>query len=1006
MANINIGDMNMIDEYFEYYKQFIKKYGRQVAIFMEVGAFYEAYSVESDYETVGNARELSELMDIKLTKRNGNKDFVSRKNPYVSGVPSYSFQKRLNKLIDNNYTVILIEQFDVKGTTKKERKVTQIYSSGTYISDENQLNNNYLMSVYIEENVTRGGKHLNCIGLSVIDVSTGEVQIYEAVDREDDTNYAFGELSRYINTFNPSECIISSYDEIYTRNFLSERMADDLKSRKIVLYIQENGNVQEIEPVLLSDYKNITYQEHMFAKAFTFDVSHIDNEILARISLCVVLEYCYEHDQRNISRLRRPTINSSNVYCNLENNCVRQLNLINTGIGHNTSHKSKHIDINRTNGLLFSGGGQNGTRYSLLDVIDFTETAMGHRLLQHRLVTPIIKVSELKNRYIIVELIHKLETHTWKGEQFRTFHTELSQIPDVERLFRKIVTNRIHPYELYRLYNGLDSMVNVLTMFVDTKIKLFDQLTYAKYRTTLKPFVDQLRCFVEVLQHDFNMNELGRYQKNNISTNIFNRGVSQTLDKYTDQLNTTDRFFTHLTNVLNKLYNNDNTGKSSRPVDVIKSINDKDDGGYKLQTTESRGIVIMKQIEKLEKLENLKSRKSSDECLEGIRTIKKSKTSKSKDVVFVSDKIDHHKLVHYETFNNMTRVITELYETKVKEYVSYYGCVMKLCDILAIIDVAQSTYQLSVKYNYTRPNVIDTKFERSFVDLVDMRHPIIERLEYSKERYIPQSVSIGSNDINGVLLFGINASGKSVTMKSIGLCVILAQAGIYVPARTMTFAPYKNIMVRIEGGDDLYRGMSSFEVEMSELNNILRKHNRNSLIIGDEICHGTETSSAIAIVSTTVKQLSGSGASFIFATHLHQLYELDFIKSLKYIKPYHIEIEYDGKERKKVINRKLCEGIGKRLYGIEVCDILGLDKDFIAETYQIRNKLISQPTMIGTRKSNYNKRLYMNECYVCGAPAEHTHHIIPQSVCDTYDVHHINNLMPLCKQCHQSCHST
>lgn len=1013
-------DMNMIEEYFDYYKQFKCKYGSKIAIFMEVGAFYEAYSIENDYETAGNARELSELMDIKLTKRNGNKDFVSSKNPYVAGVPSYSFQKRLNTLIDHNYTVILINQFDIKGTTKKERKVTNIYSSGTYISNEDQLNNNFLMSVYIEQNVNQNGKQLNCVGITVFDVSTGELQIYEAIDQNDDNNYAFGELSRYINTFNPSECIISSYDDVYTREFLNERLTDDLKNRKTVLHIPENGSEHAetygLEPVLLHDFKNISYQEKMFNKAFNFDVSHIDNMILARISLCVVLEYCYEHDQQNISKLRKPIVNSSSVYCNLENNCVRQLNLINTHT-HNkyNIHCSKHVDMNRADGLLFSTGSNgNGIRYSLLDIIDFTETAMGHRLLQHRLVTPIVKVSELRNRYMIVELIRHLETNTWKGKQFKTFHSNLSQIPDIERLFRKIVIGRIHPYELYRLYNGLECMKCVFDMFVDCNIKVFEQLTQSKHRTTLRNLVNQLTSFVDILKNDFDMNELSRYQMTNIQTNIFNNGVSKKLDTYTTRLDETEHFFTHLVGLLDKLFYNAEINKNKKNRgSVIKTLSDKDDGGYKIQTTEARGIVIMNQIKGLQ---------IKPECLDGIGIVKKTRISKSsKDMLFSSDKINTHKLVHYETMNNMNKVILEIYETKIKEYSSHYDCIMKLCNILSIIDVGQSTYQLATRYNYTRPNIVDTNFESSFVDIVDMRHPIIERLEHSIERYIPQSIQIGyrecnglkedkgkenkdkeSNVINGVLLFGINASGKSVTMKSIGLCVILAQAGIYVPAKAMTFAPYKNIMVRIEGGDDLYRGMSSFEVEMSELNNILRKHDKNSLIIGDEICHGTETNSAIAIISTAIRHLSLSKCSFIFATHLHQLYDLDTIKHMKNIQSYHIEITYDDQSHR-VISRKICKGIGKPMYGIEVCDMLGLDEKFIQDAYGVRNKLVNQPLFVNNKKSNYNKRLYMDECYVCGAKAEHTHHIIPQSTCDTY-VHHINNLMPLCKKCHMNIH--
>ncbi|MFN9955062.1 MAG: MutS-related protein, partial [bacterium] len=122
----------------------------------------------------------------------------------------------------------------------------------------------------------------------------------------------------------------------------------------------------------------------------------------------------------------------------------------------------------------------------------------------------------------------------------------------------------------------------------------------------------------------------------------------------------------------------------------------------------------------------------------------------------------------------------------------------------------------------------------------NLRHPIIERLITNVE-YIGNDISLNQN---GILLYGINASGKSSLMKALGLAIIMVQSGMYVPATSFEFSPYHHIFTRICGNDDIYRGMSSFVVEMSELRNILQRADERSLVIGDEICCGTEAISA------------------------------------------------------------------------------------------------------------------------------------------------------------------
>ena len=118
------------------------------------------------------------------------------------------------------------------------------------------------------------------------------------------------------------------------------------------------------------------------------------------------------------------------------------------------------------------------------------------------------------------------------------------------------------------------------------------------------------------------------------------------------------------------------------------------------------------------------------------------------------------------------------------------------------------------------------------------------------EIYIANDIILNMKKDNfprGILLFGTNAVGKTSFIKSIGICIIMAQSGFFVPCSYMKYKPYKNIFTRILGNDNLFKGLSTFAVEMCELRTILTQCDKNSLILGDELCSGTESDSALSI---------------------------------------------------------------------------------------------------------------------------------------------------------------
>jgi DNA mismatch repair protein MutS len=243
-------------------------------------------------------------------------------------------------------------------------------------------------------------------------------------------------------------------------------------------------------------------------------------------------------------------------------------------------------------------------------------------------------------------------------------------------------------------------------------------------------------------------------------------------------------------------------------------------------------------------------------------------------------------------------------------------------------------------------------------------------------------------------------------MKAIGLNIILAQAGFFVSATSFKYSPYTQIFTRILNNDNIFRSQSSFAVEVQELKSIMNRADQNSLILGDELCSGTESISALSIITAGLHRLCSRKCTFIFTSHLHQLTTLEEIQSLQNLKIYHLKIQYDKEKNELIYDRKLAEGSGPSIYGLQVCEAMGMDSEFISYAKTIQNKL-EKDDLLSSKQSQYNSDIFMSECQICSKKGDlETHHIKDQQFADDnhmIDHHHMNiqhNLVPLCKECH------
>ena len=242
---------------------------------------------------------------------------------------------------------------------------------------------------------------------------------------------------------------------------------------------------------------------------------------------------------------------------------------------------------------------------------------------------------------------------------------------------------------------------------------------------------------------------------------------------------------------------------------------------------------------------------------------------------------------------------------------------------------------------------------------------------------------LGNGEKDGILLFGTNACGKSTFMKAIGLNIIMAQAGLFVASDKFVYKPYTQIFTRILNNDNIFRSQSSFAVEIQELKSILSRSDQNSLILGDELCSGTETTSALCIISAGLDTLCKRKSTFIFTSHLHELTRLEEVKRLENLRVYHLRIDYDEEKDILIYDRKLAEGSGPSIYGLKVCEAMGMEKDFISFAKGVQNNF-EKNKVLTTKKSQYNKDIFMDECKMCFKKCENleTHHIKDQQFAD------------------------
>ena len=887
------------DDYIEYTNEYIQKYGEKTIIFMEVGGFYEIYGVNNEYEISGaNMEEISSLLNIQVSRKNKNIIENSRTNPLMAGFPSHSVKKFIDILINNNYTIVFVEQ--TTPPPKVIRKVTNILSPSTYIENLTSYMENKLMVIYIDKQQDwKTKKQIYILGISVIDISTAKLSCQEIILED----YLLSEeILRIVLCNNPKELVIISTCDVDI----------DININNLKCYHNKTGKLE-------NKFLELNYQKEVLKRVYTstglmnvIEYVNLEKKQNILVSFVYLLQFIYSHNENMIKHLGKPDIinNENNVI--LSGDSIKQLNVI-------------------------------GIKNSLCDILNSCCTSMGKRKFIHNLCNPITNIEELNKNYENIDLYKT-------NKKYIQIRNILKHIVDIQRI---INSTQLHPHLFVNLYSSMEKINEIFSILnIENK---------------------QISLYLSEIIEKLDLNISMKYNLNSINENIFLNGINNELDKLGSEISDIENYFNKIQNDLSSY--------------VKLEYSDKD--GISLISTPKKYKELLKNKENKYKLEIANSTKNN------IKLFNEEINKNNVKYITYKSLIKEKTIIEYE---NYVKYILEKYEQLFEFSIN----------TIENLDVTTCNAYNADKYSYNKPVIKQS--EESFVDFKNLRHPIIERIQIDCE-YIPNSMIFHKENC-GQILYGINSSGKSSFMKSVGLSLIMAQAGMYVPAESMIYYPYNSIFTRITNNDDIYKGQSTFVVEMLEMRTILNLCDKNSLVIGDELCSGTESISAISLVSSGIIQLSQRNCSFIFATHLHELSKINEIKELSNVKINHLNVIYDEKTNKIIYDRKLKEGPGNTLYGLEVCKSLDLNEEFLRKANCIRQQLLNIPTNIVENKTSiYNTKVIVNECGVCNKMADDVHHIKFQNQSNENKMiehHHMNtkfNLVPLCKTCHDNVHS-
>lgn len=714
---------------------------------------------------------VSKELELTLTKRSTAGDGIP-----MCGVPYHAAESYINKLVNKGYKVAICEQIGdpkAKGLTKRE--VIKIVTPGTVMNESalTSSKNNYIALIY-EEN--------HAIYLAGADISTGEC-FYSIYDGPDRCQLLFDELYRLMM---PELLLIKPFSyEGELKNFLSLRLNNCLVNELTEI-------TSQVEDLML---------QH-------FDVHNRPDNKIAHKAIATLLEYLHETVKTDLTHLNKLTYLDSSKSLFIDTYTLRNL------------------EITRN----LRDGGKKDTLY---DVLDFTKTAMGSRLLRKWLEYPLLSPKKINDRLdAVANLVSDFSLRNNLREQ-------LKEIYDFERLLTRMEVGTANARDM----NALKSSLYVLPAIKKSLAKATAKLL-VNIHQKISTYDDLVVLIDKAIVEDpsFSIREGG----------FIKDGYNQELDEYRNIAKNSKRLLQQM-----EEDEKNKTGIKSLKIGYNKVF------GYYIEVRHSSTEMVPENYIRKQTLANAERYITPE--------LKEFETK----ILGAQEKIVQ---LEYNLFTELRDIL----KTKISS-------IQNTAHEIAILDVLISLAQAGDEYNYIRPKLLDD----GTIHIKDGRHPLVERI-LNRDLFVPNDTHLDNAQNEIMIITGPNMAGKSTYMRQTALLTLMAQVGSFIPAREASISPVDKIFTRIGASDDLVSGQSTFMVEMNEVSHILKYATNKSLVILDEIGRGTSTYDGMSIARAVIEHIRDHiGAKTLFATHYHELTDLE---DDVHVKNYCIAVKEKGSD--------------------------------------------------------------------------------------------------------------
>ncbi|MFY9547330.1 DNA mismatch repair protein MutS [Miniphocaeibacter sp.] len=499
---------------------------------------------------------------------------------------------------------------------------------------------------------------------------------------------------------------------------------------------------------------------------------------------------------------------------------------------------------------------------SLFDVLNKTNTSMGSRLLHNFLEMPLMEKNKILERQLIVEKIFENR----KLQELLT--NSLKDIYDLDRIVGKLSYGRANGRDLIALKLSISKIPNIIKDLEETNDIVLKKLAKE---------IDSLEDICSLIDKAI----IDEPPLTITEGNLIKIGFNEDLDIIRNNKIIGKQ----------KLIEYEKNEKEKNNIKNLKIVFNKK-LGYFIDVTKGNLKNVPDYYIRKQTLTN--SERFITEELENIQNLILS----SENEIFDKE---------YEIFNNIRDIILENVDR-----------LKNTSNILSYLDVYNSLAKVAYANDYVKPTINNI----GIIDIVGGRHPVVEQ-SIGRSNFISNNVNIGSGFNNIQIITGPNMSGKSTYLRQVAILVIMAQIGSFVPADSANISIVDKIFTRIGASDNLYKGESTFMVEMNEVSNIITNSTKDSLLILDEVGRGTSTFDGLSIAWAIVEYISTKiKAKTLFATHYHELTELEN----KLDNVINLQVQIEEYKNEIIFLRKIIKGKTDKSYGIEVARLAGLPK--------------------------------------------------------------------------------